>query len=123
MASETIVAPISVPASADLTSYQFRFMRMDSNGQLALPPIAGGPVIGVLQDTPNAQGRVGQICGPGSVTKVVAGASITKGYYIATDTNGKAVQAVSGNIILGQAEDSGSSGDRIRLRFMPLGRL
>lgn len=129
MASDIIVGPISIPASANfnttfagLTSRQFTFQKVDTNGQLAAPS-SGGNVVGVLQDKPTAQGQPGQICGPGSVTKVVAAAAIAAGALVSTDSSGKAVTSTTGAEILGQAlEAVSNANDIFRVRFMPMGK-
>lgn len=129
MASDIIVGPISLPAStnfnttfASLASRQFTFQKLDTNGQLAAPA-SGGSVVGVLQDKPVAQGQPGQICGPGSITKVVAGAAVAAGAFVSTDSNGKAVTSTTGAQMLGQAlEAASNANDIFAIRFMPMGK-
>lgn len=96
MAFEQDVDTITVPASADLSASQYCFMYVDSNGQLAVSS-AGGKMAGVLQDKPSAAAAPGAL-GYEGVTKVRAGGTCTKGAYAASDSAGRAVDAVSGDI-------------------------
>jgi hypothetical protein len=124
MAFENLTGPKSLQASADLSAYQFRFVKLDSNAQLALNTTAGGRVLSVLQDKPTAQGEPGQICGPGSHTKIKAGGVIAAGGLIASSNEGKAVAATTGAHILGyNAGPVSADGDIITMVFQPDGTL
>jgi len=71
------VPPISIPASADLSAYQFRAMKLGSTG-LALPS-AGGDVVGILQDAPSAAGIAFLLVGAGEQDWLRLGAAALKG--------------------------------------------
>jgi hypothetical protein len=122
MASDSIWGPKSIPASADLRAYQFRFMRLDSNGQLALPHL-GSFAITVLQDKPTAQGQPGQCCRPGDITKVYVATSLSQGDYVATDATGQAITCVTGDVILGQSLDTVTVNGIARIVFQPMGKI
>ncbi len=123
MATDSIWGPISIPASADLRAYQFRFFRINSSGQLALPTL-GGTADTVLQDTPTAQGQPGQCCRAGDITKVQFVSGITAGNYVSTDATGQGIVSVSGDFILGKALDTVVGAGIGRVHFgVPGGRL
>jgi hypothetical protein len=107
----------SLPASADLSAYQFRFVEV-TTGELTLCDAAGDFAVGVLQDKPDAAGKQGEFVyfGP---TKMVAGEAISVGDLLTTDDEGRAVVctpigAVEANsAILGRAMTAaGTAGDR-----------
>lgn len=100
-------------ASADLSAYQFRFVKVNGSGQVELNTTAGGICDGVLQDKPTAQTHSATVAFSG-VSKVVASTSINAGALIASTTVGKAVTATTGQTVLGRAlEAAGADGDLI----------
>ncbi len=123
MASDLIVGPKSILASADLSAKQFTFVVMNAAGQLITPLFSGHATIGVLQDKPTAQGQPGQVCRPGDISKIYCGGSVNAGDFVTTDTNGKAITATSGTEVAGQAMDAGASGSIIRIVYQPMGKL
>lgn len=99
---------IPVPAGSNLSSKQHRFMNL-SSGTLATAS-AGGRVVGVLINDPDAAGKPGslQIAG---VATVLAGGSITAGDGVAADADGKAVTATGPANVAGIALNTVSSGE------------
>lgn len=89
--SQGYATDISLVAAADLTTKQFYFVYIDSNGKAALVAGAGVKAIGVLQNKPDA-GQVATVRIFGK-TKVVQSASLTVGAAIAADSAGKAKAA------------------------------
>lgn len=113
MAVDIIGIPVStVEASGDLSSSQFLFVTIDSNGQAAVAG-DGVVVVGVLQDKPAAQGRACSIYGSGSISKVKAGAAVAAGAKVSSDAAGKAVTAASGEYIAGIALDAASAANQL----------
>jgi hypothetical protein len=100
-----IVRTKSINVTATFASKQYTFVTLDTNGQLATPS-AGADAIGVIQDNP-ASGP-GAVCSPGDITKVKCGGSFDAGDYVTTDGSGLAVEATSGDHILGQALAAGA---------------
>jgi hypothetical protein len=99
---------ISLLASADLSTHQYKFVDVNSSGQLALAS-NGGRAIGVLQNKPTS-GQVGELTHDG-ISKVVAGAAVTAGNEIMSDASGRAILGVSTNQGLGVAlESAGGAG-------------
>jgi hypothetical protein len=122
MAYEQTLRTISAPASTDLSASQFCFVAVNSSGQLVLPS-AGGDAEGILQDKPNAAGVAGEV-GILGVSKLVVGTGgVTAGDLLATDVNGKAVTAATGNKILGRALATGAAGVIIPALIQQKGKL
>lgn len=95
MAVERPGTMASYQAAADLSDWQFRFVKLDSNGQIAKISAATDIPLGVLQDKPAAQGRAGAVMLDG-MSKIVGGANLAKGDIIGTDNQGRAVAVVAG---------------------------
>lgn len=110
MATEQALQIITLPAAGDLSSYQYCFVSIDSNGRVALTS-AGAQADGVLQNKPAALGRAAEIAISG-VTKLLCGGTVTKGALIAATTNGKGLDATSGDNISAVSADTaaGSNG-------------
>ena len=123
MATDCILGPRSLPASGDLSTKQYLFMKIDTNGQLATNTTSGAWCPGVLQDKPTAQYQPGTICAPGSFTKITSAATLTAGQQIMSNNAGKAVAATSGSHILGIALEGASSGDIFEILYQPMGKL
>lgn len=96
MSVENNVQSVSIPASADLSASQYCFMKIDTNGQLAVSG-DGGVIAGILQDKPTAAAAGGML-GIGGISKVRAGGTCTKGSFAASDPTGRAVDAISGDM-------------------------
>lgn len=107
----------SIKATSSLTTKQFCFVKLDSNGQIVLCG-NGQYAIGVLQDKP-AAGDPGAVCFPGDITKLVLGGTVTAGQDLQSDGNGAAVAAVTGSFVIGQALAGGSSGAIITALYQP----
>lgn len=84
-----------ITAAVDLTGSQYLFVQLDGT-------LAGAGEYGfVLVDAP-ASGSPGSVVVNG-ITKVVAGAAVAAGAAVSADANGKAVTAVSTDVINGRA--------------------
>jgi hypothetical protein len=87
-------------AAADLSSYQYRAVKLNTSGEVALCG-AGEAAIGILQNKPVA-GEACEIDMDG-ISKAVMGATIANaGGKLASDANGKLVAAVSTNYVVAQ---------------------
>ena len=113
MAYEEQLQSISVAAGADLSEKQYRFMTINSSGELAATG-DGLKADGVLQNKPDAQGRTGAL-GISGVSKLEAGAAITAGDDLAPDSVGRGVTAsVTGDVVAARAlEDASGAGSII----------
>ncbi len=109
---------ITREANADLSAKQYHFVTVNSSGKVAATGdgLAGH---GVLQNDPSAAGQGANVC-IGGQSKVVAGGACTSGGYVAADTNGRAVNVVSGDFALGVAlETATTNGEIISIIVMP----
>jgi len=94
MAYEEILTSITIPASADLSAYQFRAVKLGATG--AALAGAGEAAIGILQDNPNALGVPANVAVAGISKLWVTGAisingairSSTVGIGVASSTGG-----------------------------------
>jgi len=81
----------SLKAAADLRTHQYKFVKLDANGNVVLCSAAGERPYGVLQNKPNTgETAVVRIMG---VTKIVVSAAIATPNQIATDNAGLAKAA------------------------------
>jgi len=121
MATQNITGFKSFEAGADLSAKQFYFVSVSADGQIDATG-DGAYAVGVLQDKPAAQGRAAQVATTfGDIVKVVCGGTVTRGGPVASDANGAAVNAASGDVILGEALETGASGEIISIVFAPRG--
>jgi len=110
----------SLPAAADLSAKQYRFITIDSSGNAAVST-RGALSCGVLQDNPAAATRAARIR-PSGLSKVVTGGSVTAGQALVADANGAAVNASSAdNAFMGIAVTGGASGDIITMLIQARG--
>lgn len=120
MALESALHTISLEAGQDLSANQYYFVSVAADGQVD-PTGAGLHADGVLQNDPAAAGRAASVC-IGGRTKVEAGGTVTVGGPVAADASGKAVDATTGDVILGTAlEAADADGDIISIIFQPRG--
>lgn len=119
MAVENLGKCVTMPASGDHSANQYKFMKIDSNARAALCD-DGADATGVLQNDPAAIDRAASVMIGAGRTKVVAGGTVTTGNYVASDSSGRAVNAASGDYILGVAEETASvAGTMISILFQP----
>jgi hypothetical protein len=119
MARDEAVTCITLEAGADLSTKQYFFVSMSSDGQVD-PTGDGASAIGVLQNDPAAAGRAAEVA-IGGRTMVSAGGTIAAGAAVASDAAGEAVTAATGDVILGTALEGASDGDICAILFQPRG--
>lgn len=119
MAYEDSKISVTIPAGSNLSASQFCFVEVNSSGQLAVVG-AGLHADGILQNDPNAANRAGEVAIAG-IVQVKCGGVVTRGGPVASDAAGKAVNAATGNIILGTAMETGANGAIIAMLFHPRG--
>jgi hypothetical protein len=111
MSWEQDIKSISRTAAVDLSALRNRFVSQNNLGQVQ-PTAAGAKALGVNRTNPLA----GNICtvAYAGVLKVQVGATaVTAGDQVAAAAGGLAVTAATGNVINGEALDSGNPGDVI----------
>ena len=101
----------SFEAAGDLSAHQFKFVEINSDGQVALANAGGNPD-GVLQNKPSAQGEAATVAVSGTC-KVVAGAALDEGVDVTANASGLAVEAGSGDDRSGTTRTSCSAASAI----------
>jgi|SRR6056297_413009 len=119
MAYKNSQTSVTLEAGADLSANQFHFVTMDSDGQLSVST-DGAASVGVLLNDPSAAGRAAEVC-IGGMTRVEAGGTVAAGDFVASNSTGEAIEAASGDVILGTAVTGGADGEVISIIFQPRG--
>jgi len=110
MATEQRLYTISVPASADISTKQY-YAVVFTSGKIAVAG-AGVKIDGILQDKPAAADRPGSVGILGG-SKAVAGAAVTIGDRLMTDSSGKVITATGTNITCGKALSAAGADDDV----------
>ncbi len=103
-------------AGEDLSAAQFKFVTLEADGQVDLADSAGENCIGVLLVEGEAA-RAVTVVMTGSVM-VEAGGTVTNGGAVATDATGRAVDATTGDIIMGYAREAGVANQVIEIELI-----
>ena len=103
-------------AGEDLSTAQFKFVTLEADGQVDLADTAGENCIGVLR-TVGAAGVAVAVLVDGPV-KVECGGTVTNGAAVATDNTGRAVDATTGDIIMGYAMEAGVVNQMIQIELI-----
>lgn len=109
MAYEIPSQNITLEASGDLSTDQYKAVVVDSVGQLALAG-AGAQAIGILQNKPDDAGSDGSVMTYG-VTKGELGGTVTAGDSVASDASGTLVTSSVDEYIVGIALEGGAAGE------------
>lgn len=120
MASEEVLTCITLPANADLSSYQYHCVDINTSGNVAVLASQGAKVLGVIQNKPAAAGRGATVCIFG-VTKAELDGTVTVGDELTSAATGGVEEAASGDYVIGRALESGVSGDIISILFLGSG--
>lgn len=106
---------VSLVAGGDLSSSQYRFVKLNSSGQVIAVAAATDRPIGVLQNAPASGGTAEVLISGG--TKLVLGGNVTEGQIVSPSSNGTAVTIAVGTditkYICGSALTEGASGEII----------
>lgn len=114
MATMNSVETRSMIAGSDLSSSQFFFVSLSGDGEVDVTG-DGAEAFGVLYNQPESGGAATVVIS-GRVL-VEAGGTVTQGGDVASDANGNAVDATTGDIILGKAYEAGVDGQIIAIEF------
>ena len=116
MAYEVPGFKLSLVAGESLASAQYKFVKLNSSGQVIVPTGVTDIPVGVLQNAP-ASGEIAEVmvCG---VSKLQGDADLTKGNQIGTSADGQAAAYVAGTdttkYVVGQVlEDNAAAGGLI----------
>jgi hypothetical protein len=122
MATHEMLEVLSFEASGDLSAHQFKYVVIDSNGQVALAG-NGAAAIGVLQNKPSAIGQAAEVAVlSGGRYKVKAAAALaTIGTELASDAAGLATPAVATDRVLGiQLSTTGAANELVEVLALSL---
>jgi len=108
-------------AGEDLSSAQFKFVTLESDGQVDLADSAGENAIGVCIAGAGA-GKAVTVTVSGSVM-VTCGGTIAAVAAVQTDASGDALTAATGDVILGYAREAGVDGQIIEIEMIQGGNL
>jgi len=113
MASMNKKRCLTFEAGADLSSAQFRFVKL-SSGQVVQQDTAGGSCAGVLITPADAQGKAVEVaCSDGQIVKIVAGAAVAQDAKVQSDASGRAITAATGDHVQGTALQAASAAGEI----------
>lgn len=101
-------------AGQDLSSYQFHFVTLAADGQVD-PTGDGLRATGVLYNDPDTAGQGATVVISGRVQVVVGSGGVTAAGAVASDASAEAVDAATGDIIMGYATEAGSAGEIITI--------
>lgn len=107
-------------AAEDLSSHQFRFVKVTGENAVSKCTVAGEIVDGVLENKPRVVGDPAIVSGEG-ITKVELGASVAAGALVMTDASGRAITAAGFGFVCGRVMKAGTTGERVPLKLVPQG--
>lgn len=115
---------ITLPAAADLSGTQYRFVTVDANGRGTTTATAAESVIGIQQNKPSVQDAPMRIRTSG-ISKLVMGAAANEGAMVCSNLQGfgtataaSAVGVFVGAIALAAVGGTANIGDVLVTRFM-----
>ena len=111
----------SFVAGESLAAAQFKFVTLDSDGQVDLADSAGENCIGVLLNNP-AAGEAATVAISGKVM-VEAGGTIAAGADVQADANGDALTAASGDVVMGYALEAAVDGQIMAIELIQGGNV
>lgn len=116
MASEQEQLVITMKAEADLSSYQYRAVKVVNAGYGTLATGTADDIIGIQLNKPSGYGRALKVC-IGGHTKAISEASVSTGDYVGLGSGGALKPGEFGlSKIVGIAlSDSGGSGQYIEM--------
>jgi len=108
-------------AGEDLSAAQFKFVTLESDGQVDLADSDGENAIGVCL-VGGAAGAAVTVCVSGSVM-VEAGGTIAAGAAVQTGADGTALAAATGDVVMGYAREAGVDGQIIEIELIQGGNV
>ena len=108
-------------AGEDLSAAQFKFVTLESDGQVDLADAAGERAIGVCL-VGGPAGAAVTVAMSGKVN-VIAGGTIAAGAAVQTDANGDALTAATGDYVMGYALEAGVDGQIIAIELIQGGNI
>lgn len=115
---QQVTARITLRANADMSSYIFRAMQVNSSGLVTYCTGNEWPV-GILQNKPTAQYAAAELA-IGGILKVEGGGTVTAGTQVEFDSTGRAVVKSGAGYCGGIALDTlTTAGEFCRIVFQP----
>jgi len=111
----------SFVAGESLAAAQFKFVTLESDGQVDLADSAGENCIGVLLNNP-AAGEAATVAISGKVM-VEAGGTIAAGAAVQADADGNALTAASGDVVMGYALEAAVDGQIMAIELIQGGNI
>lgn len=111
----------SFVAGESLAAAQFKFVTLESDGQVDLADSAGENCIGVLLNNP-AAGEAATVAISGKVM-VTSGGTIAAGAAIQSDASGDALTAASGDYVMGYALEAAVDGQIMAIELIQGGNI
>jgi hypothetical protein len=118
MATQEALVSITLPAAADLSTHQYKFVEINADGKIALVA-NNGHADGVLLNDPKANEAA--VVGISGILKVKCGAAVVRGGNVGSGANGAAKTAATASAVLGTAIETGADGRVISILFHPRG--
>lgn len=104
-------------SAGDISAEQYTFFKRGANDTVVQAD-AGEAAVGVLWTTAAAAGRaVTVVCG-GEPNVYVGTGGVTIGAEVASDDEGQAVAAASGDVVVGIARETAAAGELVRIDFL-----
>ena len=120
MAFEEDVLDITLLAYADLSAYQYHFVKLTSDNTCTVCDGASDVPVGILQNKPTAAGQAARVRIMG-VSRIYTGTTaITRGGYVGTDASGHGVmKSANKAIYLGISTAASASTETGTVVLMP----
>jgi hypothetical protein len=117
--SEAMVS-VTLEASGDLSDYQYYLVKSGTGERrVSVNTSAGGAVVGVLQNKPDAVGAAATVAISG-VVPVIAGDAIDAMAQVTSDSSGRVVAYSETDVIVGRAlQAATAAGDIISVLLQP----
>lgn len=108
-------------AGESLATSQFKFVTLESDGQVDLADAAGERCLGIVENDP-ASGEAATVVMSGK-TRIVCGGTVAAGAQLQTDASGTAITAASGDVSMGYALEAGVAGQVIAMELIQGGNV
>ncbi len=108
-------------AGESLATSQFKFVTLESDGQVDLADAAGERCLGIVENDP-ASGEAATIVMSGK-TRITCGGTVAAGAQLQTDASGDAITAASGDVSMGYALEAGVAGQVIAMELIQGGNV
>lgn len=103
-------------AGADLSAKQFTFVIGNTTDRTVVNATDGQAADGVLINDP-ISGAAATVVTAGRVIVEVGTGGLTAGDLVASDANGEAIEATTGDIVVGKALETAAAGTRTTIDF------